>query len=173
MRRLRTYAPSMIPWRCGGLSLVRRLRISASAFYFIFLCSNRQIIFYAQAADIRALSVALLMLYRLFWDLLVSLLALLGYPGLSCALLGSSGLSWARLGSPGLSKALLGSPGLPGLSWALSWLVRALLGSPVLFWARLGSPGLVWALLGSLGLVWALLGSPGFIRASLGSSGFF
>ena len=60
-----------------------------------------------------------------------------------------------------------------GLSWALFWLVRALLDAPVLFWARVGSPGLVWALLGSLGLVWALLGSTGFIRASLGSYGFF
>ena len=93
--------------------------------------------------------------------------------GLVWAPLDSPRLSWALLGSldsPGLSWALLGSL---GLSWALFWLVWALLDAPVLFWARVGSPGLVWALLGSLGLVWALLGSPGFIRASLGSYGFF
>ena len=34
MRRLLTYAPSVVPGRCGGLSLMRRLRISASASYF-------------------------------------------------------------------------------------------------------------------------------------------
>ena len=89
--------------------LVYAQEISASVQYFMFLCSHTHIIFYAQAAYIRAFSVVLPMLYRLFWDLLVSLLALLGFPGLSYALLGSSGLS-------GLYYVLLGSL---GSSWTL------------------------------------------------------
>ena len=116
MRRLRTYAPSMIPWRCGGLSL------GSLGLPWALLCSP-----------------------GFAWALLGSLLARPGSPGCSVlfwarvdspglpwALLCSSGLVWALLGSPGLSEAILGSP---GLSWAL-------LGSPGLSWAPLASPGL-------------------------------
>ena len=53
-------------------------------------------------------------------------LAVLGFPGLSCALLGSPVLFWLVLGSPVLSWAVLG---FPVLSWLLLW---ALLSSPVL-----------------------------------------
>ena len=55
MRRLRGSAPSGIPVRCGGFSSLRRLRRSAPVAYFIFLLTNRDFIFYAQAAWIRAL----------------------------------------------------------------------------------------------------------------------
>ena len=115
----------------------------------MFLCSNRHIIFYAQAAYIRAID-----------DSLALRRPLVGIPWLTWAPLGSPVIFWARLGYPGLPWALRG---YPGLSWAR-------LGSPGL---SSGSSGLSWTLLCSSGLVWALLGSPGFIRASLGSYGFF
>ena len=91
MRRLRTYATSMMLWRCGGLSL--------------------------GSPGSPSLSCDLLGSYGLSWARLGSLLpwALRGYPGLSWAawaLLGSPGLSWALLGSLGFSWALLGSSAL-------------------------------------------------------------
>ena len=152
----------------------------------MFLCSNRHIIFYAQAAYIRAIDDSLALrrplvgLSWLTWAPLgspVLFWARLGSPGLPWAPLDSSRLSWALLGSlgspgpgsPRLSWDRLGSPGL----WALFWLVRALLDAPVLFWARVGSSGLVWVLLGFPGLVWHLLDSTGFIWPSPDSLGFF
>ena len=88
MRRLRTYAPSVVPGRCGGLWLLRWFRISASVSWLIWvpLCCP-----------------------ELFWVRLCSpglVWARQGYLGISwapLALLGSPALSWARLGSPGLS----------------------------------------------------------------------
>ena len=121
MRRLRTYAPSMIPWRCGGLSLgspglpwALRARLGSPGLPWAPLGSP-----------------------RLPWALLGSLgspglpWASLGSPGLSS---GSSGLSWTLLCSSGLVWALLGSS---GLFWALlgssglSWALLARLGSSV------------------------------------------
>ena len=84
----------------------------------MFLYLDRHIIFYAQAAYIRAID-----------DSLALRRPLAGLPWLTWAPRGSPVLFWARLGSPGLVWALLGSLGL----------VWALLGSFGLFWARLDS----------------------------------
>ena len=78
-----------------------QIRVGVLFIFFMFLCSNRRIIFYAQAAYIRAID-----------DSLALRRPLVGLPWLTWAPLGSPVLFWARVGSPGLVWALLGSLGL-------------------------------------------------------------
>ena len=124
MRRLRTFATSRIPWRCGGLSLGSP---GSPGLPWALLCPS-----------------------GIVWALW-GVWAPLRFSRLSWALLGSPGLTWALLGS-WLVRAFLDAPvlfwarvGSPGLVWAL-------LGSLGLVWALLGSPGFIRASLGSYGL---------------------
>ena len=122
MRRLPTYATSMIPWRCGGLSLGSP---GSPGLPWALLCSSGLVWALLGSSGLTWPLRGYPGLSWAAWALLGSSGLSLGssVSGLSCALLDSSGLSWARLGSSGLSWARLGSPGL----------IRALLASSGLF----------------------------------------